>query len=376
MSSHRPLQGLVDFTDHFRRLPPLALLGFLFLVSGAVAWAWGSPAVGLGFGLLSLGDWVMLAALPRLGRSFGPPQLAWLSLATLRLALALLAALLPRYWALPVAALIQCGVSLAAAYACWVEPARLGVTCITLRSSRLNGCPPLRLLHISDLHVERITARERHLLDLVKRLAPDVIVITGDYLNISYTYDGTAQRHARELLAQLKAAGGVYAITGSPSVESPELVAQLLSGLDVTWLRDEVTTLTWHSCRIQITGMECSYDIAADERRLLALLDGHATDCFTVLLYHTPDVMPAAVRAGVNLYLAGHTHGGQLRLPFFGALVTASNYGKRYEMGLYEDEGTTLYVSRGVGMEGYGAPRARFLCPPEVVLFKLMGEDH
>jgi predicted MPP superfamily phosphohydrolase len=362
-------------TDYFRRLPALALLGLLVVASGVMAWAWHSPGVAVGFGLFSLGDWMMLAALPRFGRSYGPPQLSWLSLAALRVALALFPALLPHNEALLIAATIQFGVSLAATYACWVEPARLGVTHIALRSSRLNGCPPLRLLHISDLHVERITAREQRLLSLAKQLTPDVIVVTGDYLNISYTYDATAQRHARELLTQLKAPGGVYAIIGSPPVDSPELVAQLLEGLNVTWLRDEISTLIWRGCRIQIAGVECSFDIASDERKLLALLEGRTTDLFTLLLYHTPDVMPAAVRAGVDLYLAGHTHGGQLRLPFFGALVTASIHGKRYEMGRYEEGDTTLYVTRGVGMEGYGAPRARFLCPPEIVLFTLMGED-
>jgi hypothetical protein len=223
--------------------------------------------------------------------------------------------------------------------------------------------------------VERVTAREQRLLSLVKQLTPDVIVVTGDYLNISYTYDVTAQRHVRELLTQLKAPGGVFAITGSPPVDSPELVAQLLEGLNVTWLRDEIFTLVWRGCRILVVGVECSFDIEADERKLLALLDGRSTDLFTLLLYHSPDVMPAAVRAGVNLFLAGHTHGGQLRLPVFGALVTASIYGKRYEMGQYEEGDTTLYVTRGVGMEGYGAPRARFLCSPEIVLFTLMGED-
>jgi len=206
-------------------------------------------------------------------------------------------------------------------------------------------------------------------------LAPDVIVVTGDYLNISYTYDATAQRHVRELLTQLKAPGGVFAITGSPPVDSPELVDQLLDGLNVNWLRDEIFTLIWRGCRIQIGGVECSFDIEADERKLLALMDGRSADLFTLLLYHTPDVMPAAVRAGVDLYLAGHTHGGQLRIPYFGALVTASIHGKRYEMGGYKEGKTTLYVTRGVGMEGYGAPRARFLCPPEIVLFTLMGED-
>jgi predicted MPP superfamily phosphohydrolase len=82
----------------------------------------------------------------------------------------------------------------------------------------------------------------------------------------------------------------------------------------------------------------------------------------------------AAAEEKVDLYLAGHTHGGQIRLPLFGAVFTASSYGKRYEQGLYEIGETTLYVSRGLGMEGQGAPRARFLCPPEIVAVDLVGE--
>ena len=81
--------------------------------------------------------------------------------------------------------------------------------------------------------------------------------------------------------------------------------------------------------------------------------------------------MPDAVETGVDLYLAGHTHGGQLRLPLFGALVTSSDFWKRYEAGRYREGQTTLYVSRGLGMEGLGAPRARFLAPPEIVVWDL-----
>jgi hypothetical protein len=91
------------------------------------------------------------------------------------------------------------------------------------------------------------------------------------------------------------------------------------------------------------------------------------------LLYHTPDLMPHAARLGVTLYLAGHTHGGQLRLPIYGAMATSSRWGKRYEMGRYQEHKTILYVNRGIGMEGLGAPRARFLAPPEVVLWELDG---
>jgi predicted MPP superfamily phosphohydrolase len=91
----------------------------------------------------------------------------------------------------------------------------------------------------------------------------------------------------------------------------------------------------------------------------------------SLLLYHTPDLIETADREEIDLYLAGHTHGGQVRLPFFGAIVTMSAYGKQYEMGLYQLNPTTLYVSRGVGMEGMGLPRVRFLCPPEIVLIEL-----
>jgi predicted MPP superfamily phosphohydrolase len=92
-------------------------------------------------------------------------------------------------------------------------------------------------------------------------------------------------------------------------------------------------------------------------------------------LYHTPDLAPVAAAQGVDLQLSGHTHGGQVRLPFFGALFTSSLYGKKFEAGRYQVGALTLYVSRGIGLEGKGAPRARFLCPPEMILWEIGALD-
>jgi hypothetical protein len=78
-----------------------------------------------------------------------------------------------------------------------------------------------------------------------------------------------------------------------------------------------------------------------------------------------------AARSGIDLYLGGHTHSGQIQLPVYGALVTFSMYGKLYEAGEYQVENTLAYISRGIGMEGFGLPRARFLCPPEVIIFEI-----
>jgi len=93
----------------------------------------------------------------------------------------------------------------------------------------------------------------------------------------------------------------------------------------------------------------------------------------TVLLYHSPEMMPFVQQFDVDLYLCGHTHGGQVRVPGYGAIITSAITGKRYEMGRYDENGTTLYVSRGIGLEGLSAPRLRLFCPPEMTLITLRG---
>ncbi|HET7375593.1 MAG TPA: hypothetical protein VFK30_02730, partial [Anaerolineae bacterium] len=125
---------------------------------------------------------------------------------------------------------------------------------------------------------------------------------------------------------------------------------------------------------VRLIGLNCTHDLSLDAPQLDRLSREVQSDKFNLLLYHSPDLMPEAIQASIDLYLCGHTHGGQVRLPFFGAIMTGSIYGKRYEMGRYQANHTTLYVSRGVGLEGKGAPRMRFLCPPEIELIELRGE--
>ncbi|RLC87496.1 MAG: hypothetical protein DRJ03_05900, partial [Chloroflexi bacterium] len=260
-------------------------------------------------------------------------------------------------------------------YATWIEPFRIGVTQAELRSSKLDGHTPLRLLHISDLHIEHITARERELLRLVEKLPFDLILFTGDYLTLSSVHDADVQTEARDLLAQICDAAGpqrpIYAITGSPPVDHPDVIPRIFEDLPITWLLDVVKDTRINGHAVRLAGLRCTANRHLDGARLRRLLDGASEHTFTLLLYHSPDLMPEAVELGVDLYLCGHTHGGQIRLPFFGAVFTSSDFWKRYEMGRYEKSGTTLYVSRGLGLEGLGAPRARFLAPPEIVLWTL-----
>ena len=98
-----------------------------------------------------------------------------------------------------------------------------------------------------------------------------------------------------------------------------------------------------------------------------------APDGLRIVAYHTPDEVEDLAALSPDRYVAGHTHGGQVRLPFYGALTTASRFDKRYEMGRYQVGPTTLFVTRGIGFEPHPAPRLRFLCRPEIAVLDLVG---
>jgi predicted MPP superfamily phosphohydrolase len=147
-----------------------------------------------------------------------------------------------------------------------------------------------------------------------------------------------------------------------------------MQGLPVHWLQDERITLPTQAGEIDVIGLHCTHRPHLDGPRLEQQIDP-ASPNFTVLLYHTPDLAPQSAQLGIDLQLSGHTHGGQVRLPLFGALVTGSLYGKRFEAGRVQLEQMVLYITRGLGMEGMGAPRVRFLCPPEIILWELSGID-
>jgi predicted MPP superfamily phosphohydrolase len=234
--------------------------------------------------------------------------------------------------------------------------------------------PPLRILHLADLHLERITRRERQLQNLIRGLQPDLILFSGDFLNLSRTFDPEAWADVRTVISEWKAPLGVFAVPGSPPVDPPQVLPHLLEGLaHIRCLHGERVTIPYRDSGIDLVGVDCTHKPFIDGPRLLAALEGAAPVRFTILLYHTPDLAPEAAVAGVDLMLSGHTHGGQVRIPGLGAVYASSLYGKRFEGGRYLLGRMTLYVSRGIGMEGAGAPRVRFLCPPEITLWEIGG---
>ncbi len=357
----------------------------LVLMAGVVGgWWWlvgAEPGVALAVGGLLFGfflaDLVAFLLLPRLGISFGPWQAQAVVLATPRmvagLALPLVALWLGWQGALWLTAGVQLLGTLLLIWGAFIEVRQLALSELTVRVPGLaQGDRPIRILHISDIHLERHSAREERVVALAEAAQPDLIVITGDYLNLSYNEDPTSYEQLRPLLSRLRAPHGVYATLGSPPVDLRECIVPLLQELPLCLLRNEWVEVTLDDGRrLALLGMDCSHNLEKDGARLKALADAGPEGAPRVLLYHSPELMPQALQVGLDLYLCGHTHGGQVRLPLIGPILTSSQLGRRYVMGRYSENGTTLYVSRGVGLEGLSAPRVRFLCPPEMTLVTL-----
>ncbi len=403
-----------------------ALFLFLGVVYAGLVWLWlnqsqpdryrraGMAAITLA--CFGLADWALLAALPRLDLSFGPLTFPLIAITGIRLAVFTILALPLCLWSksrlssgstpgqsdgaqdlsgfqnpkgldeckavvYPMKNLLNIGLvclwlanlALLAAEVdgLYVEPFDLHTTNLQLSGPTRPSGKPLRIVHLTDLHIERITRRELDLIQQVKALNPDLILLTGDYANVDYVNDAHTLRDTRVVLAQFSAPYGVYAVIGS--VDGPHVMEKAFGGLPITVLDDQVHKLQIGQQEIDLVGVS-NFGATRDAQMLSALMEQVPQEAYSILLYHTPDLIEVADRLQIDLYLAGHTHGGQVRLPLWGAIITMSSFGKRYESGLYHLNPTTLYVSRGIGLEGLSLPRARFLCPPEIVVIELGNE--
>ena len=246
------------------------------------------------------------------------------------------------------------------AYAHWVEPFRFEVTRHKVSVARLPADFRLRILHLTDLHLEGQGEAAAWILETVEREKPDVIVLTGDYVN-NY---GPGLEAFDRLAKQLRAPHGVLAVTGNYDTVNP------------TEHNSEISTLHGFARSIEVGGVNINFVglPCVGGSRSFPNVSHLPPASFTVMLHHTPELIDDACNREVDLYLCGHTHGGQVRVPFYGAVVTLSDTGKKYEAGRYEVGGMTAYVGRGVGNEGGRVPRLRFLCRPEIAVFDVVGE--
>lgn len=235
-----------------------------------------------------------------------------------------------------------------------IEPNRLTVTRITDSSPKMAASTgELRIVHISDVHFEHNTSLTSRVLSTIARESPDIIMLTGDIPQL-----GEFNRdQLYEWLRKLRRIAPVYAV---PGYEDDSLISMSPIGEGALLVSEQMETEARGS-RIVIERFgSCGHRDSTHH----PTTDG----ALYIVLDHSPDSIPHAARLKPDWFFCGHTHGGQIRLPFWGAVITGADTGKRYEYGRYRVGEMQAFVTRGIGLEPRPAPQVRFLCPPEIVV--------
>lgn len=224
---------------------------------------------------------------------------------------------------------------------------------ITHHPRRVRGLQrPLRVAHVSDLHVHSFGLRERRLLAALGREKPDLIAITGD------TVDAGDLELARPLIAAMRAPLGVLAVAGNWEHWRPVRgdQATFYASAGARFLRNE-------SLRVRDDVIVAGHDdaLSGDPQRVMMTGAGAR-----IALFHAP-IGIDLVDNDVDLALAGHTHGGQVRIPFLGALWRPPGSAE-YDRGWYSRGRAMMHVSSGVGTS---ILRVRLACLPELAILDL-----
>ncbi len=218
----------------------------------------------------------------------------------------------------------------------------------------------LSIVHLSDWHFTgqltpdfyREVVRQNNALD------PDLVVITGDIVDKANCLEWGA-----EILGQLRSRHGVFFVLGNHElrIRDEKRVRAALMQRGLQDLGGRWTDLPIQGCRVILAGNELPWFRPAADWTTCPT-DESAPPSLRVAVCHSPDQWYWARRAGCDLMLAGHTHGGQVRLPGIGPVFAPSRYGVRYASGTFFREPTVMHVSRGLA----GTRPWRWNCPPEI----------
>lgn len=247
-------------------------------------------------------------------------------------------------------------------YGAFVEPFWPEFTNIKLTSNKLAAGCKLRIVHISDVHSDPFPRLEERLPDEIAALKPNIIAFSGDAINCA---EGLPVY--RKFLTRLAKIAPTFVVKGNwDAWYFKEL--DRFGNTGATELDGTAQKVAVGDCAVWVGGLPVGTQKSVKE----AMQNVPVTD-YRVFLFHYPDFIEEMEQNKIDLYLAGHTHGGQIALPLYGAIVTLSSRGKQFESGLHNLKETYLYVNRGIGMEGGKAPRVRFCARPEVTIIDVSG---
>jgi uncharacterized protein len=264
---------------------------------------------------------------------------------------------------------LTCGlvVLLGLFYVGMIEPNWIDVRPVSLTLPHLDPAfEGYKIVQITDIHADRWMTRER--LRRIVRLAnsqnPDLVALTGDYV----TKAAAKFAPTLQVLKELSPQDGTLAVLGNhDNWSSAAILTQALTKANATVLVNQVQQIQRGNATLAIAG---SGDAVVGEAYLPGIMANMPDGGAGILLVHEPDFADETVETGrFDLQLSGHSHGGQIRLPFVGVRRIAPPMARKYPNGLYHVGSLLQYTSRGVGLAG--SVRLRLNCRPEISVLTL-----
>ncbi len=254
-------------------------------------------------------------------------------------------------------------------YSRFIEPNSLRVHYEIIKSSYIiEGSKELKILQFSDMHISEYFDEKdiKKVVEKINEEKPDIVVFTGDLIDEYNEYKNKNNLNVIwESLAAINASLGKYAIYGNHDYGggAEQAYKSIMENSGFVILRNEKVFLEEYN--INIIGMDDSIFGKFEKNRMINMLDEKSCN---VLLSHEPDVIDHLMEYNIDLFLSGHSHGGQVNLPFVKVLPILA---KKYTGGIYSFNNyrqTTLYVNIGLGTSQIPL---RFMAPPELSIFIL-----
>lgn len=247
-----------------------------------------------------------------------------------------------------------------AIYMILIEPYNVEVLNFKIKDDSLKG---LRLVAASDFHFNPYqNKRVFEIVDLINAQKPDIVVSMGDFVSGKTKKSTLPIEKIAEGLAKIKTKYGFYTVLGNHDIVVDEVnIAHTLEKNNIKVLLNSNVKVQIEDKTLYIAGVEDLREKNPDIELALSNIDSKNP---IILLTHSPDIFPDVLK-DVNLTLAGHVHGGQVRCPYFGALLIPSKYGNRYSKGLIEEDNKKMIVSKGLGNS---LLPIRFNCRPDILV--------
>lgn len=228
----------------------------------------------------------------------------------------------------------------------------------------------LKIVQISDIHY-KVTTTKEDLKEIVKEinlLKPDIVLFTGDLFDSNIKYTKKDYKDLKNILKDIDYNIGKYAIKGEDDLNNKNW-DNIISESDFIDLNDKSEYIYSNGLEpILLVGISSNYKKNHIEKTLNTIFENtKANYKYSILMLHEADVIDKIDYSKFNLILAGHTHGGQVKLPFIGGIIK-DKYAKKYTNDYYELEKTKLYISSGIGTSKY---KFRLLNTPSFNFYRL-----